>query len=54
LANGFDAVDELYAGDQLWQLAVAVETAPAFLSGLCRAALGRSRNIDMVVSGARR
>jgi hypothetical protein len=23
------------AGDQLWQLAVAVETAPAFLSGLC-------------------
>jgi acetamidase/formamidase len=32
LADGFDAVDELYAGDQLWQLAVAVETAPAFLS----------------------
>jgi ABC-type transport system substrate-binding protein len=30
LANGFDAVDELYAGDQLWQLAMAVETAPSF------------------------
>jgi hypothetical protein len=27
LVDGFDAVDELYAGDQLWQLAVAVETA---------------------------
>jgi hypothetical protein len=24
LADGLDAVDELYAGDQLWQLAVAV------------------------------
>ena len=34
-ADGFDAVDELYAGDRLWQLVVAVETAPAFLSGLC-------------------
>jgi hypothetical protein len=29
LADRFDAVDDLYAGDQLWQLAVAVETAPA-------------------------
>jgi len=34
LANGFDAVDEFYPADQLWQLTMAVETALAFLSGL--------------------
>ena len=34
LPDGFDPVDELYTGDQLGQLVVSVEAAPAFLGGL--------------------
>ena len=34
LPDGFDPVDELYTGDQLGQLVVFVEAAPAFLGGL--------------------